>query len=90
MAQSDAAAQPSVSFTKEFPGSQPPYYSISLRQDGVALRGVFWRGAERASLIEHARAALDVAFSVEQNTFNGTTRIEVSLADVRATERGDR
>jgi len=66
------------------------HLSLSLRQDGVALRGVFWRGAERATLIEHARAALDVAFSVEQNTFNGTTRIEVSLADVRATERGDR
>ena len=66
------------------------HLSLSLRQDGVALRGVFWRGAERASLIEQARAALDVAFSVEQNTFNGTTRIEVSLADVRAAERGDR
>jgi single-stranded-DNA-specific exonuclease len=66
------------------------HLSLSLRQDGVALRGVFWRSAERASEIEQARAALDVAFSVEQNTFNGTTRIEVSLADVRAAERGDR
>ncbi len=66
------------------------HLSLSLRQDGVALRGVFWRGAERASVIEQARAALDVAFSVEQNTFNGTTRIEVWLADVRAAERGDR
>jgi single-stranded-DNA-specific exonuclease len=66
------------------------HLSLSLRQDGVALRGVFWRGAERTSLIEQSRAGLDVAFSVEQNTFNGTTRIEVSLADVRAAPRGDR
>ena len=66
------------------------HLSLSLRQDGVALRGVFWRGVDRASVIEQARAALDVAFSVEQNTFNGTTRIEVWLADARAAERGDR
>ena len=66
------------------------HLSLSLRQDGVAIRGVFWRSAERASEIEQARAALDVAFSVEQNTFNGMSRIEVSLADVRAAERGDR
>lgn len=65
------------------------HLSLSLRQDGVALRGVFWRGAERASAIEESRTALDVAFSVEQNTFNGTTRTELSLADVRAAERSD-
>jgi len=59
------------------------HLSLSLRQDGVALRGVFWRGADRAEVIESARAALDVAYTVEQNTFNGMTRIEVSLADVR-------
>jgi single-stranded-DNA-specific exonuclease len=65
------------------------HLSLSIRQDGAALRGVFWRAAERFAEIEQARAALDVAFSVEQNTFNGMTRIEVSLADVRATDRGN-
>jgi single-stranded-DNA-specific exonuclease len=66
------------------------HLSLSLRQDGVSLRGVFWRAAERAAEIEQARAALDVAFSVERNTFNGSTRLEVALTDVRATGRGDR
>jgi single-stranded-DNA-specific exonuclease len=59
------------------------HLSMSLRHDGVALRGVFWRAAERAAAIEAARGGLDVAYTVEQNSFNGTTSLEVSLADVR-------
>jgi len=62
------------------------HLSMSLRQDGVALRGLFWRAAERASAIEAARTGLDVAYSVDQNTFNGTTYLELTLADVRAAE----
>ena len=60
------------------------HLSLSVRQDGVAFRGVFWRGAERADLIAANRGGLDAAFSIEQNTFNGTTRTEISLADVKA------
>ncbi|MEI6667349.1 MAG: single-stranded-DNA-specific exonuclease RecJ [Acidobacteriota bacterium] len=66
------------------------HLSLSVRQDGAAFRAVFWRGAERAAVIEESRSALDVAFWVEQNTFNGMTRNELSLADVRAAQRGDR
>jgi single-stranded-DNA-specific exonuclease len=62
------------------------HLSMSLRQDGIAIRGLFWRAAERASAIEASRAALDVAYSVDQNTFNGTTYLELTLADVRAAE----
>jgi single-stranded-DNA-specific exonuclease len=63
------------------------HLSMSLRHDGVALRGVFWRAAERAPAIEAARASgLDVAYSVEQNTFKGTSYLELTLADVRAAE----
>jgi len=60
------------------------HLSMSLRHDGVALRGVFWRAAERAREVEAAREALDVAYSIERNTFNGNTSLEVSLADIRA------
>jgi single-stranded-DNA-specific exonuclease len=62
------------------------HLSMSLRQDGIALRGLFWRAAERASSIEAARAGLDVAYCVDQNTFNGTTSLELTLSDVRAAE----
>lgn len=60
------------------------HLSMSLRHEGVALRGIFWRGADRAPIIEAARDGLDVAYFVEQNTFKGTTYLEVSLADARA------
>ena len=36
--------------------------------------------------IAAARDGLDVAYSIEQNTFNGTRTLEVSVADVRASE----
>jgi hypothetical protein len=57
---------------------------MSLRHEGVALRGVFWRAAERSAEIAAARDGLDVAYSIERNSFNGSTSLEVSLADVRA------
>ncbi len=62
------------------------HLSLSLRHEGVALRGVYWRGAEKAEVIDAARGGLDVAFTVEQNTFRGASTLEVSLADVRASE----
>jgi single-stranded-DNA-specific exonuclease len=66
------------------------HLSMSLRHDGVALRGVFWRAAERAPEIAAARDGLDVAYSIERNTFNGNTSLEVSVADVRASGAGPR
>jgi len=59
------------------------HLSMSLRHDGVALRGVFWRAADRAAEIAAAREGLDVAYTIERNTFNGTATLELSLADVR-------
>jgi len=64
------------------------HLSMSLLHDGVALRGVFWRAAERAGEIEAGREALDVAYSIERNAFNGSTSLEVSLADIRAAAVG--
>ena len=64
------------------------HLSMSLRHEGVALRGVFWRAAERAGEIEAAREGLDVAYSIERNTFNGHTSLELSLADIRAAAAG--
>jgi single-stranded-DNA-specific exonuclease len=60
------------------------HLSMSLRHEGVALRGVFWRAAERSAEIAAARDGLDVVYSIERNSFNGHTSLEVSLADVRA------
>jgi single-stranded-DNA-specific exonuclease len=66
------------------------HLSMSLRHDGVPLRGVFWRAAERAAEIASMSGGLDVAYSVEENTFNGATSLELSLADVRSSGTGAR
>jgi single-stranded-DNA-specific exonuclease len=64
------------------------HLSMSLRHEGVALRGVFWRAAARAAAIEAARGGMDVVYAVEQNSFKGTSSLEVSLADVRPADTG--
>jgi single-stranded-DNA-specific exonuclease len=66
------------------------HLSMSLRHDGVALRGVFWRAAERAAEFAGAPDGLDVAYTIERNTFNGQTSLEISLADVRTSGAGTR
>ena len=63
------------------------HLKMALKQDGRIFRAIAWRAAEqRDYLIEH-RAALDVAFSLEQNQFNGETYVELTLADVRHAEK---
>ena len=63
------------------------HLKMALKHDGRIFRAIAWRAAEqRDYLIEH-RAALDVAFSLEQNQFNGETYVELTLADVRHAEK---
>jgi hypothetical protein len=57
---------------------------MALRQTGRIFRAVAWRAAERHDFLEANKAALDVAFSLEQNQYNGETYTELTLADVRA------
>ena len=46
---------------------------MALQQDGRIFRAVAWRAAERHDYLTEHRAALDVAFSLEQNQYNGET-----------------
>ena len=59
---------------------------MALRQDGRVLRAIAWRGAERHAFLEEHRALVDVAYSLEQNEFNGETYLELTVADVRPAE----
>jgi single-stranded-DNA-specific exonuclease len=59
---------------------------MTLRQDGRIFRAIAWRAVERHDYIAAHRAALDVAFSLEQNQYNGETYVELTLADVRKSE----
>ena len=42
--------------------------------------------AERHDYLTEHKAALDVAFSLEQNQYNGETYVELTLADIRSSE----
>ncbi|MGE3520652.1 MAG: single-stranded-DNA-specific exonuclease RecJ, partial [Vicinamibacterales bacterium] len=60
------------------------HLKMTLRQDGRVFRAVAWRAAEKHDQVAEHRAAVDVAFSLEQNQYNGETYVELTLADIRA------
>jgi single-stranded-DNA-specific exonuclease len=62
------------------------HLKMSLKQDGRIFRAVAWRAAERQEFLAEHKAALDVAFSLEQNQYNGSTYLELTLADLKASE----
>jgi single-stranded-DNA-specific exonuclease len=59
------------------------HLKMSLKQEGRIFRAVAWRAAERHDYLTEHKAALDVAFSLEQNHYNGNTYVELNLADLR-------
>jgi len=60
------------------------HLKMSLKQDGRIFRAIAWRSAERHDYLTEHRSALDVAFSLEQNQFNGETYVELTLSDMKA------
>lgn len=60
------------------------HLKMTLRQEGRIFRAVAWRAAERHDYCTANKAALDVAFSLEQNQFNGETYVELTLADMKS------
>jgi single-stranded-DNA-specific exonuclease len=62
------------------------HLKMGLRQEGRVFRAIAWRAVEREAFVAGHRAGLDVAFSLTQNTFNGETYTELTLADLREPE----
>ncbi|NOT43023.1 MAG: single-stranded-DNA-specific exonuclease RecJ [Acidobacteria bacterium] len=60
------------------------HLKMSFRQEGRVLRGIAWRAAEREAFVTQHRRAIDVAFSVEQDSWNGEQYLQLSVADFRA------
>ncbi len=60
------------------------HLKMALRQQGRIFRAIAWRAVEREPFVVEHRSALDVAFSLSQNTFNGETYTELTVADFRA------
>ena len=60
------------------------HLKMSFRQEGRVMRGIAWRAADRESFVAAHRGAIDVAFSLEQDTWNGERYLQLSVADFRA------
>ena len=62
------------------------HLKMAFRQDGRILRGVAWRAVEQESFVSEHRSAIDLAFSLEQDTWNGERYLQLSIADFREPE----
>src|SRR3954469_17002341 len=58
------------------------HLKMALKQDGRIFRAVAWRAAERQDALGDQRT-IDVAFSLEQNQYNGEVSVELNIADFR-------
>lgn len=59
------------------------HLKMALKQDGRVLRAIAWRGVERYAFLEGRQDRVDLAYSLEQNEFNGEAYLELVVADVR-------
>ena len=59
---------------------------MALRQEGRVMRGIAWRAADREAFVSQYRAGIDLAYSLEQDTWNGERYLQLSVADFRAPE----
>jgi single-stranded-DNA-specific exonuclease len=62
------------------------HLKMAFKQDGRVLRGIAWRASEREGFVSEHRAAIDLAFSLEQDSWNGERYLQLSVADFRAPE----
>ena len=65
------------------------HLKMAFRQEGRVMRGIAWRAADRESFVAAHRNAIDVAFSLEQDTWNGERYLQLNVADFRAPEALD-
>ena len=60
------------------------HLNMAFREGGRVMRGIAWRAAEREAFVAGHRGGVDVAFSVERETWNGSQYLQLSVADFRA------
>jgi len=60
------------------------HLKMAFRQDGRVMRGIAWRASEREGFVAEHRTAIDLAFSLEQDTWEGERYLQLSIADFKA------
>jgi single-stranded-DNA-specific exonuclease len=63
------------------------HLKMAFKQDGKVLRGMAWRAADREAFVTEHRLGMDLAYSLEQETWNGESYLQLSVADFRETEQ---
>ena len=66
------------------------HLKMAFKQDGKVMRGMAWRAVEREEFVTGHRDAIDLAFSLEQDTWNGERYLQLSMADFKAPARPSR
>lgn len=59
------------------------HLKMTVRQGRRVFRAIAWRAGERAGFLRQHRAALNLAFSLTENTYQGETFVELSVADAK-------
>ena len=59
------------------------HLKMTFAQEGRRFRAIAWRAAEKAEFLEKNKAAVNLAFSLDRNEFQGETFLELSVADVK-------
>jgi single-stranded-DNA-specific exonuclease len=59
------------------------HLKVSFRQNGRVFRAIAWNAAEREALLTERKNDLDLAFSLEENEFQGERFLEMRVEDFR-------
>ena len=65
------------------------HLAMRVRQRGRVFRAVAWRMADREDFVRRHGAALDVAFHLTENAWQGERTVELSVADIRSAASED-
>jgi single-stranded-DNA-specific exonuclease len=59
------------------------HLKMSMRQNGRTLRAIQWNAAEREERLTAQKAGVEIAYTVEENEFQGERYVELRLEDFR-------
>jgi single-stranded-DNA-specific exonuclease len=59
------------------------HLKMSFRQENRTFRAIQWNAAEREAALTEQKAAVELAFSLEQNEYQGNTYLELRVEDFR-------
>ena len=59
------------------------HLKMAFKQNGRIFRAIAWRAVEREQFITDNRTSLDLAFSLEQNRYQGNEYLELAISDFR-------